>query len=156
MKINYVESKSKNEPKKIDTDSSPNYVFVRECIKETEDGYFEYQEAIMTKDEYLYATCNNIDFSYPQVHYEQKLNDSVVYPVTGFSYKPAYAASFYADLIAKGMAFPEVFPIKIYDVTHKEENAVSMTITELTQLAMFLATKQEQYFQEMQAEKAID
>lgn len=153
MKLKFKEVKSLNEPILIDECSSPDKVYIRDCVKEGEDGYFEYKEAILSKDEYLYATCNNVDLSYAQVHYEEKLNIPVEYEENGHLYKPKWAQEIYAGLIEKGRIFPSLFPIKIWDATGLEENAEMMSLENLIALTLFLGTIQEQYFNEYKQEK---
>jgi len=51
-------------------------------------------------------------------------------------------------LLEKGALLPSMFPMTIYDSTKQAERAVNMSIEELTTLTMFLATKQQQYFNE--------
>ena len=71
MKINYQYSESAVRPLEIDTEASPDGVFLRKDIKElarthlgTEDTdetetYYAYQEAFLTKEEY--AVYTNVD-----------------------------------------------------------------------------------------------
>ena len=49
---------------------------------------------------------------------------------------------------------PDIFPMNIYDSTNKEERAVEMTAEQLTVLALFLAAKQQEYFNEKKKAEA--
>jgi len=120
----------------------------------------------LTKYSYLEAFCSNEEFnqfelicsvqkkdvSAAQIEYDYKLDTPIEYPEeiggNGFTYKPKWAEEIYVGLIEKGAKFPDIFPMMIYDSTKQAERAVNMTIQELTALTMFLAEKQQQYFNE--------
>ena len=162
--MNYKDVESMVKPLEIDKTSSPDGVYIRRNIKEmqTEEGIIKYlyQEAFLTENEYesyskelIVKQINDEENSSEYELYKEKLNTPVQYPINGFYYKPKWAESVYAGLIQKGTMLPSLFPLKIWDSTEKEENAVEMTIAELTALAIFLANKQEEYFKEYKLTK---
>lgn len=158
------------EPQKIDATSSPGNVYVRTNIQKlalTADGEEQikwvYSEAFMSLDDYkLFQLKNDIanailneDDSEAFKSYKQKLDTPVEY-TNGFLYKPKWAEGIYAGFIQKGTLLPMLFPLKIWDATETEENAVEMTLQELITLTIFLAQKQEQYFNVYKQEKAAN
>lgn len=161
--MNYKNVESMVKPSQIDKTSSPDGVYIRRNIKEsqTEDGTkYTYQEAFLSVNEYekysqelLVKEINGEENSEEYETYKEKLNTPIQYPTNGFYYKPKWAESVYAGLIQKGSMLPSLFPLKIWDSTEKEENAVEMTIAELTALAIFLANKQEEFFEEYKLTK---
>ena len=168
MSVNYKNAESLIKPLKIDVTTCPSGVYVRRDIKEVQKedstgntiASYEYKEAFLTKSEYetyskelIANTVNGVDNSTAYENYTTKLDTPVIYPVNGFTYKPKWAESVYAGLLQKGALLPALFPLKIYDSTELETNAVTMTIAELTALAVFLGSKQEEYFAEYKAEK---
>lgn len=168
MEIVYKEQESREKPLEIDITSSQKTVYVRRNIKEVEvediSGEkfkkYTYQEAKLTKDLYeqyskdlLVDKINGSDNSQAFENYKAKLDTPVEYS-NGHLYKPKWAESVYAGLLTKGSLLPSLFPLKIWDSTELEENAVEMTMQELTALTLFLGAKQEQYFAEYKLEKA--
>lgn len=168
MSLEYKTAESLIKPLEIDVTTCPSGVYVRRDIKEVqkEDSAgntitsYEYKEAFLTKSEYeayskelIANTVNGIDNSTAYENYITKLDTPVTYSVNGFTYKPKWAESVYSGLLQKGALLPALFPLKIYDSTELEANAVTMTITELTALTVFLGGKQEEYFAEYKAEK---
>lgn len=168
MEIIYKKAQAKEKPAAIDVVSSPECVYIRRDIKaveyETESGEistrFEYNEAVLSKNDYeeykniLVANeVNSNENSTAFENYQNKLDTPVVYPANGFLYKPKWAEGVYAGLLQKGALLPVIFPLKIYDATETEENAAVMTMEELIALTVFLAQKQEEFFQEYKKEK---
>ena len=166
MEIIYKPAESRERPLEIDITSSDG-VYVRRDIKELtregQDGeiltYFQYQETFLTKNEYeiyyntiLSKTINGEDNSAAYENYKTKLDTPVEY-TNGHYYKPKWAESVYAGLLTKGSLLPSLFPLKIWDSTELEENAVELTMQELINLTLFLGAKQEQYFNEYKLEK---
>lgn len=167
MNIQYNKSVSNQRPLDIEISSSDK-AYVRRNIKEViieDEEYgnrteFHYEEAVMSKDELesyknelLFKKLNDQDNSEAYDNYLKKLDTPVEYPVNGFTYKPKWAENIYAGLIQKGQLLPDLFPLKIYDSTEKEDRAAMFTLEELVALSIFLAGKQEQYFAEYKAEK---
>lgn len=167
MQISYKQAQSAIKPLAIDLTSSPGGVYVRrnikQLVKESETGeknvYFDYEEAFLTKSEYeeyshflIMKSVKQEDNSSAFEIYQAKLDTPVQYS-NGFYYKAKWAETVYADLIQKGIMFPQLFPLKIWDATETEENAASMTMQELTLLTMFLAQKQEEFFAEYKRAK---
>lgn len=169
MNILYNKSVSNQKPLEIETSSSDK-VYIRRNIKEVaieaydklnEHVEYHYEEAVLSRDELesyknelLFKKLNNQDNSESYDNYLSKLDTPIEYPLNGFTYKPKWAESIYAGLIQKGMLLPELFPLKIYDSTEKEERAKLFTLKELIALSIFLAKSQEQYFAEYKAEKS--
>lgn len=168
MELKYVYSQSNERPLEIDVTSSDNGVYIRRDIKETivvdsddnEKVFYNYQEAFLTKSEYeVYASkniankVNGIDDSQAFDNYQVKLDTPIEYPKNNFTYKVKWAETVYAGLLEKGLLLPDLFPLKIYDSTEEEDRAEMMSIADLTQLSMFLAKKQEEYFAEYKREK---
>lgn len=168
MDLNWKTVESLIEPAEVDTSSSPGGVYLRKSIKSTtttdenenEQVKWTYSEAYLTNEEYSNyklekSITKNIlqqDDSEAYENYKTKLDTAVEY-TNGHLYKPKWAEGTYAGFLQKGAMLPSLFPLKIWDATELEENAVSMTITELTTLTIFLASKQEQYFTEYKLEK---
>ena len=75
--------------------------------------------------------------------------------INGFYYKPIWAESVYYDKIKAYDVHPEQFPLEIYDVTHKKENMVKMSVEDLKKLSDFLYAYQKLYFEQKQAQQAI-
>lgn len=168
MEIIYKKVQSNEKPLAIDVTSSPDCVYIRRDIKpveyKNESGEtktrFEYNEAILTKSEYeefknvlIANEINAQENSTAFENYQNKLNTPVQYPINGFYYKPKWAEGVYAGLLEKGALLPAIFPLKIYDSTETEENSALFTQEELIALSIFLAQKQEQFFQEYKQEK---
>lgn len=164
--MNYKNVESMVKPSLIDKTSSPDGVYIRRNIKEiqTEEGAtkFTYQETFLTFNEYesysqelLVKEINGEENSEEYETYKEKMNTPVQYPANGFYYKPKWAEEIYAGLIQKGTLLPSLFPLKIWDSTEKQENAVEMSIAELTALSIFLAQKQEEYFEEYKLAKKL-
>lgn len=163
MELNWKTVESLIEPKEIDESSSPGGVYIRKNIKSTiitdtdenEQTKWTYAEAYLTNEEYsMYKLEKSItknilkqDDSEAFENYQTKLDTAVEYS-NGHFYKPKWAEGTYAGLLQKGAMLPSLFPLKIWDATELEENAVEMSITELTALTIFLAQKQEEYFAE--------
>ena len=156
MKVSYHYSESNSRPNDIEVSSSTQYIYVRRNIKEveTEGGNkkYVYEEATITKDEFetyknelLVKLINSQDNTSEFDTYLNDLNTPVEYE-NGHTYKPKWADAIYYGLIQKGFVFPELFPMKIYDSTGKDENAVEMTLEELKSLALFLELKKEELF----------
>lgn len=87
--------------------------------------------------------------------YQKKLDTPVVYPANGFSYKPKYAQDTYISLLSAGAIVPSMYPIKIWDCTELEENAVNMSMQELASLTTFLAGLQQGFFNIRKESKAV-
>ena len=174
MKVSYYPSQSNSRPLDIEVTSSAKYVYIRRNIQEkhleTENGdpyvLYVYEEALLTKDEFesykselLYKLFNSQDNTEEFDRYLERLNTPVEF-TNGHSYKPKWADVTYFNLLQKGTAFPEMFPIKIYDSTGLDENAVDMTFEELRQLSLFLEEKKEelflQYKKELQLKEQLD
>lgn len=159
----FRKAESLEKPIRLDETSSANGVYIRiNCSTETvsdNDGNeqikYSYLEAFCTKEEFekfkLVSQVQNKDVSAAQIEYDFKLDTPVEYKGTGFTYKPKWAEEIYVGLIEKGSKFPDIFPMTIYDSTKQAERAVNMSLKELTALTMFLATKQQQYFNEKKA-----
>lgn len=156
MKLNWQKSESKNKPIEVDEKSSQSGIYLRTNIVFTDDKY-TYDEAYLSKEEYSNYKLSNMilqkDTSIAYLNYETKLDTPVQYS-NGHYYKPKWSEGTYAGLLQKGMMLPSLFPLKIWDSTELEENAVVMTLAELTALTLFLGAKQEQYFSEYKIEKA--
>lgn len=167
MEVRYVNSQSNEKPSEIDITTSSDGVYIRRDIREIqieqEDGtiskMFNFQEAFLTKSEYeIYVSemiankINGNDNSQAFASYQNKLNTPIEY-TNGYTYKPKWAETVYAGLLQKGALLPQLFPLKIYDSTEKEERAQIMTMQELTALSIFLAQAQERFFAEYKAEK---
>jgi len=168
MDLNWKAVESLIEPQEIDEASSPGGVYVRKSIKsvittdtdENEQTKWTYLEAYMTNEDYtMYKLEKSItknilqqDDSEAYENYKTKLDTAVEY-TNGHFYKPKWAEGTYAGLLQKGAMLPSLFPLKIWDATELETNAVLMTMAELIALTVFLASKQEQYFAEYKLEK---
>ncbi|MDD3593023.1 MAG: hypothetical protein PHX18_00175 [Candidatus Gastranaerophilales bacterium] len=83
-----------------------------------------------------------------------KLDTPVTY-TNGFAYKPKYAQDTYISLLSAGQMIPDMFPMKIWDSSELQERAVEMSLSELTNLTIFLAGVQQGYFNERKQAKAI-
>lgn len=163
--FNWNKVESREKPATLDTSISSKNVYIRKNIQEVveEDAAGEeytkyvYDETILTVEEYenfkLIQEINNEDSSAAYLEYKAKLDTAIEYPANGHLYKPKWAEEVYAGLIQKGVLLPSLFPMLIWDATEKEENAVNMTIEDLTALSLFLATKQEEYFKEYKKAK---
>ena len=127
-------------------------------MEEQEEGEphkkFVYEEVALTKDEFetykndlLYKLLNSQDNTPAFDKYLEGLDTPVEFS-NGHTYKPKWADAIYYGLLQKGVVFPELFPMKIYDSTSLDENAVEMTIQELRELALFLEMKKEELFLE--------
>ncbi len=168
MDIQWKQAESMEQPLKIDETLSANGVYLRKNIQTVpftdsdgnEQVKYTYLEAFLTKEEYsMYKLEKSIavnvlkeNDSEAYENYKAKLDTPVEY-TNGHLYKPKWAEEVYAGLLQKGAILPNLFPLKIWDATEIEENAVSMSIAELTALTIFLAGKQEQYFNEYKLEK---
>lgn len=115
---------------------------------------YSYLEAFVPTADFeqfkLACSVQGKDVSAAQIEYDYKLDVPVEYPTTGFTYKPKWAESVYAGLLQKR----KLFPMPIYDSTNKEERSVEMTSEELETLALFLAAKQQEYFNEKKKAEA--
>ena len=162
----FEKSESFEKPVGIDETSSTSGVYIRICCS-TEpvsdaDGNeklkYSYLEAYVPKNEFeqfkLVCSMQKKDVSAAQIEYDYKLDIPVKYEETGFTYKPKWAEDVYAGLIEKGKLLPNLFPMQIFDSTNKEERSVVMTSTELKTLALFLAAKQQEYFNEKKKAEA--
>ena len=161
MKVNYYYSESNTRPLDIEITTSKKYVYIRRNIKEVlvereEEGEpykkFVYEEAAITKDQFesykneiLYKLLNNEDNTALYDKFLDDLNTPVEY-TNGHSYKPKWADAIYYGLLQKGVVWPELFPMRIYDSTGEEENVVEMTYQDLRDLALFLEQKREEAF----------
>lgn len=159
--MEFVKSESTVKPVQIDENSSASGVYIRICIeeKQVEDSIkYEYLEAFITKNEWeqykLIAKIQGATIDAPTIEYAYKMNTPVIYPKTGFLYLPSWAEGVYKSLIEDGKTHPEKFPLPIFDVTHKEERMVKMSLEELTALSSFLYDYKEQYFTEKQKHQA--
>lgn len=164
--FNFRKSESFNKPVKLDETSSANGVYIRICCSAepvsdadgSEKIKYSYLEAFVPTSEFeqfkLACSVQGKDVSAAQIEYDYKLDTPVEYPATGFTYKPKWAESVYAGLLEKGKLLPDIFPMNIYDSTNKEERAVEMTAEQLTVLALFLAAKQQEYFNEKKKAEA--
>jgi hypothetical protein len=154
--INFYDSESLIKPDGIDTTSSQSGVYIRILVKENTDKdgnkKYNYKEAFLDKKEWeqYIATQEALGNSVtaPNIEYSYKMNIPILYKTTGFYYKPIWAENIYLDKIGKGNILPSIFPMDIYDVTNKKENAVSMTMSDLSALTEFLSVYQKQYFKE--------
>ena len=160
MKVDYHYSESNTRPLDIEVSSSAKYIYVRRNIKEVtverEGEYprkkFVYEEVALTKDEFesykdelLYKLLNNEDNTALYDKFLDDLNTPVEY-TNGHFYKPKWADAIYYGLLQKGVVWPELFPMRIYDSTGEEENVVEMTYQDLRDLALFLEQKREEAF----------
>jgi hypothetical protein len=168
MELNWKTVESLIEPQAIDESSSPGGVYIHKSIQSekttdnngNEQTKWTYSEAYLTNEEYsMYQLEKNItnsilqqDDSEAYENYKTKLDTAIEYTNSHF-YKPKWAEDTYAGLLQKGALLPSLFPLKIWDATELEENAVSMTMAELTALTVFLAQAQETYFEEYKREK---
>lgn len=162
----FRKAESLEKPIRLDEKSSANGVYIRiNCSAETvsdNDGNeqikYSYLEAFCTKEEFeqfkLVSKVQNKDVSAAQIEYDFKLDTPVEYKKTGFTYKPKWAEKIYAGLLEKGKLLPNLFPMQIYDSTDKEERSVVMSAEELEKLALFLAEKQQEYFNEKKKAEA--
>lgn len=162
MNVIYRKAESNTRPLDIEVTSSSKYVYIRRNINEEtrqeDEGkpytMYVYEEALLTKDDWegyknelLYKLINNQDNTEEFDSYLNSLNTPIEYD-NGHTYKPKWADFIYFGLLQKGMVWPELFPMKIYDSTGLEENAEEMTIEELRSLALFLEKKKEELFLE--------
>lgn len=170
MALNWRRVESLTKPAEYDNVSTAAGIYVRKNIEkitvtaenEEEIEKYTYLECLMTEGEYnnyilqKYITSNILDEDdTPEYQtYKNKLNEPIQY-TNGFYYKPKWAEKVYLNLINIGTMFPFMFPKRIFDVTDKYENSVEMTVEELKALAVFLANKQEEYFQEYKAARAV-
>ena len=158
--FNFRKAESFEKPVKLDETSSENGVYIRinvsaDTVPDTDGNEkikYSYLEAYCSKEEFeqfkLACRVQNKDATAAQIEYDYKLDTPVEYLATGFTYKPKWAEEIYVNLIEKGTKFPSIFPMLIYDSTKQKERAVEMTLQDLTALTMFLAEKQQQYFNE--------
>lgn len=77
--------------------------------------------------------------------YATQLDIPVQY-TNGHFYKPKWAEETYISLLSAGNLMPALFPQVIWDSTELEENAVEMSLEELTQLTAYLAKIQQTFF----------
>lgn len=166
--MEFKQVQSVNKPIQIDEKSSKAGVYIRICVtekqlKDSDTKYYEYLEAYLTKEEWkqynLMATIQGIVIDAPTLEYNYKMNIPIQYTVeqggNGFYYKPIWAESIYYDKIKAYDVHPEQFPLEIYDVTHKKENMVKMSVEDLKKLSDFLYAYQKLYFEQKQAQQAI-
>ena len=78
-------------------------------------------------------------------YYTSALDTPITY-TNDKQYKPKWAEQTYVNLLTAGSIMPTLFPRKIWDATELEENAVEMTVQELTALTVFLANKSNELF----------
>lgn len=181
MSINYKPAQSKDKPLLIDITSSPDSVYIRRDLKEVfyevDDevrSRWEYQEAVLTLDEYenykntLTANeVNSVENSLAFEHFQEKMSTGVLY-TNGHKYKPKYISDYKeimsdikdaVDLIKDCGGDPsDILSQKfaIYDETGTTENMVMMSGLEIINLYIFLYSKKEQYFAEYKHEKEIN
>lgn len=126
---------------------------------------YVYEEAFLTPTEFNYylmqLAASQEDTSDAYLRYKEKLDTPVIYPKTGFAYKPKWVKDAmgkdgtYMDLYNKGLLFPDfVYPIPLYDATEDVEKLVTFTKEEFVELIGFLAAIQQQFYNEYKAEKA--
>lgn len=168
--IKWYKSESTIEPKRVDTESSPNGVYLRKLIHQETRSYdsksenlvYSYLEAFITKEQYKeYSFIQSIlsqvfgeEDTDSYLEYQFKLDTPILYEANNHYYKPKWANSIYADLITKAQAYPDLLPITIWDSTGLENNAVEMSLDELVDLTKFLAKKQEQFYYEYKLKKS--
>lgn len=80
--------------------------------------------------------------------------DTPVQYINGFYYKPKYVQETYISLITAGTINPSLFPMVIWDSTELEENAVSMSLSELISLTTYLAGVQQIAFNSRKQQRA--
>ena len=165
MSVQYYPSESNSRPLDIEITASADHVYIRRNIRRFEEEIsiggehivqtkYRYEEALITKDEFesyknelLVKLINSEDNTREFDTYYAKINTPVMYS-NQHTYKPKWADAIYFGLIQKGLILTELFPMKIYDSTGKDENAVMMSLEELKALALFLEQKKEQAFLE--------
>lgn len=169
MNITYYPSESNTRPLDIEVSASLGHVYIRRNIHKVEEESqvgdehivqtkYRYEEAYITTDQFetyknelLVKLINSEDNTREFDDYYSKINTPVEY-INGHTYKPKWADAIYFGLIQKGLVLTELFPMKIYDSTGKDENAVTMTLDELKSLALFLEQKKEALFLEYKRE----
>lgn len=170
MAPNWKKVESLTKPAEFDNTSTAAGIYVRQNIEKiivtAENGEeiekYTYFECLMTEGEYnnyilqkyIKTTVLDEDDTPEYQNYKNKLDEPIQY-TNGFYYKPKWAEKVYLNLINIGTMFPFMFPKRIFDATDKYENSVEMTVEELKALAVFLANKQEEYFQEYKAARAM-
>lgn len=161
--LKFYDSESLVQPVGIDKTSSEAGVYVRICVTQTtEDDQtkYNYKEAYLTKAEWeqyvLIQTLKNQATTRANIQYLYRLDTPVVYPTNGFTYRPKWAEEIYAEKIQQGKVLPDLFPLRIYDSTGREDHAQDMTIADLTALSMYLASQQEIYFREKKQQEIAD
>lgn len=103
-----------------------------------------------------------LELSQAETDYTTQLDTAVPYATsedeegnkTCHMYKPKWAEETYISLLTAGQLMPDMFPMTIWDATELEENAVEMTLAELTKLTLYLANIQQQYFNQRKAKKS--
>ena len=180
MTLVWKTAESKTKPDEIDSTSTSAGIYVRKNIEkvtsENESGEesvkYTYLECLMSESEYnSYSLEKSIvnsvldeDDSAEGEEYKNNLDTPVLY-TNGYYYKPNYISNYKSimddikiaiDLKEKaGEDVSEYFTrtFNVYDATGKEENKVSMTISEITDLYLYLYIIKEQYYAVYKAAK---
>lgn len=176
--LNWKNQESLNKPAIIDATMSKKAVYIRQNIQEieveTSDGEkqlkYVYQEAQVSAEEFnLYIESlktSGIDTSPAGLAYQLKLNTPAQY-TNGHYYKISYINSYKeimddvnAAINLMEKAGADISPIiskqiTIYDATGLAENAVNMTVSEITDLYFFLYMLKEEYYNEYKEQKAL-
>lgn len=95
----------------------------------------------------------DIELTKADEDYTTQLDTPIQY-TNGHWYKPKWAEETYISLLSAGNLMPTLFPQVIWDSTELEENAVEMTLEELTQLTAYLANIQQTFFNTRKAVKS--
>lgn len=176
--LNWKNQESLNKPAVIDTTMSKKVIYIRQNIQEIEtettDGEkqikYIYQEAQVTAEDYnLYIEsleASGADTTAVGIEYQLKLNMPVEY-TNGHYYKLSYINDYkkIMDDVNAAINLMEKAggdisgiinkKITIYDATGLTENAVNMTVAEITDLYFYLYVKKEECFNEYKAKKAL-
>ena len=181
MTLTWKTAESKTKPDEVDASSTSSGIYVRKNIEkvtsENESGEesikYTYLECLMSETEYNnYSLEKNIvtsvldeDDSTEGEEYKTNLDTPVLYS-NGLYYKPNYISKYKSimddvklaiDLKEKaGEDITEYFSrtFNVYDATGTDENKVSMTISEITDLYLYLYTVKEQFYSVYKAAKA--
>ncbi|MBR4419600.1 MAG: hypothetical protein IKT32_01850 [Clostridia bacterium] len=176
--LNWKNQESLNKPAVIDATMSKKAVYIRQNIQEVEvettDGEkqlkYVYQEAQVAAEDFnLYIEslkASGVDTTPAGLEYQLKLNAPVQY-VNGHFYKISYIDNYKAimDDVNAAINLMEKAgedisgitnkQITIYDATGLTENAVNMTIAEITTLYFYLYMLKEEYYNEYKVKKAL-
>lgn len=176
--LNWKKQESLNKPALIEENTSRIAVYIRQNITEVETETAEgekqikyvYDEAVINKTEFKQyiasLEASGIDTSIVGLEYQLNLNTPIQY-TNGHYYKLNYINDYKAimddvnaaiNLMEK--AGGDITPIIekqiiIYDATGLTENAVSMTVVEITNLYFFLYIKKEEFYNEYKTKKAL-